>query len=162
MQNDNEPDAVTKYTPRALVAVSVVFALVFGIVAVQRPLTALENVLLQIFTLAVGLVASFVWGRQSAKSAAQEMIKPHARSAFRRLLSLYGSLSRLAAAISNSRPNPEAVSIPYSVLDKLEAIVVEQIKTADDALEDWTDLVPEDVAEVRKRMADRRTAESEQ
>jgi hypothetical protein len=156
-----EQDVVARYTPRALVGVSVIGAIVFGVVAVQRPLTALENVLLQMFTFAVGLVGSYVWGRQSARSAAREMITPHARSAFRRLLSLYGSLSRLANAIANSRPDPQAAFVSSVVLDKLEAIVVEQIKTADDALEDWSDLVPDDVAEVRRRVADRKAAENQ-
>ena len=37
------------------------------------------------------------------------------------------------------------------VLEKLEAIVVEQIATANDALEDWRDIVPEDVKELMSK-----------
>jgi hypothetical protein len=37
----------------------------------------------------------------------------------------------------------------------LEAIVAEQIWTATDALEDWRDLIPEDVEEVERRIAAR-------
>ena len=35
-------------------------------------------------------------------------------------------------------------------LAKLDAIVAEQLATADDALEDWRDIVPEDVEELTK------------
>ena len=35
-------------------------------------------------------------------------------------------------------------------LARLEAIVIEQLATADDALEDWRDIVPEDVEELTK------------
>jgi hypothetical protein len=37
-------------------------------------------------------------------------------------------------------------------LARLEAIVIEQLATADDALEDWRDIVPEDVKELRGRL----------
>ena len=36
---------------------------------------------------------------------------------------------------------------------KLEGIVVEQLTTASDALEDWRDIVPEDVEELYQRLS---------
>jgi len=36
---------------------------------------------------------------------------------------------------------------------KIEAIIAEQLVTADDALEDWRDIVPEDVKELEQRLA---------
>ena len=35
----------------------------------------------------------------------------------------------------------------------LRAIVVEQLAAADDALEEWADILPEDVAELRKEIS---------
>ena len=67
-------------------------------ITTTRTLTAVESILWQIFVLTAGLAGSFIFGRQSAKEAARKMIKPHARSAFRRLLSLYQSLRRAANA----------------------------------------------------------------
>lgn len=58
-----------------------------------RTLTGLESFFWQIFVFGVGLVGSFIFGRQSAREAAREIIKPHARSAFRRLLSISKSFS---------------------------------------------------------------------
>lgn len=135
-----------------LVVVALVIAVIFSIVATFRNLTGLENVLLQIFSLGIGLIGSYVLGKESASQAARELIKPHARSAFRRLLSLYRSLSRLAYAIQTARQvnNPDPTT--SLVLDKLEGIVIEQIATADDALEDWRDIVPEDVEELHAKL----------
>lgn len=143
-----------------MIAVAIAIAVVFGVVAKFRPLSGLENVLLQIFSLAFGLVGSYIFGRESARSAARDVIKPHARSAFRRLLSLYSSLSRLALAIQAARPASGSGFLQQTVLDKLEVMVVEQIATADDALEDWRDIVPEDVEELRAKLLDKDVMEN--
>ena len=135
-----------------LVAVALAVAIFFSIVATYRNLTGLENVLLQVFSLGIGLIGSYVLGRESASQAARELIKPHARSSFRRLLSLYRSLSRLATAIQAARQGNNPDPTTSLILDKLEGMVIEQIATADDALEDWRDIVPEDVKEIRDQL----------
>ena len=107
--------------------------------------------LLRGFAFIVGLTGSYLFGRQYAKNAAKEIVKPYARSAFRRLLSLYQSLSRVATEIKNYRITEECKSAE-TTFARLEAIVVEQLATADHALEDWRDIVPEDVAELEARL----------
>ena len=124
-------------------------AALFLYIAAERDLTTLENVLFQVFALSAGVFGSYILGKESAKDLAKELIKPHARSAFRRLISLYRSLSRLAETIQLSKVSNSEHSL---VLDKLEYIVIEQIATADDALEDWRDIVPEDVEELRSKL----------
>ena len=37
----------------------------------------------------------------------------------------------------------------FRSMAKLEAIVIEQLATADDALEDWNDIVPDEVSELK-------------
>ena len=39
------------------------------------------------------------------------------------------------------------------ILAKLEAIVIEQLSSADDAIEDWRDIVPEEVKELDQRFS---------
>lgn len=117
----------------------------------QRELTSLENTLLQVFALGLGLIGSFIFGKQSAKEAAKELIKPHARSAFRRLISLYESLSRVGYEIENYQSTNSNISEGHTMA-KLEAIVIEQLATADDALEDWNDIVPDEVSELKNRL----------
>lgn len=144
-----------KWFPAFLVLVAFVVAAFSAYIATQRTLTSLEGALLQAFGLIAGLVGSFFFGRQSAKDAARAIIKPHARSAFRRLMSLYESLSRVGREIESSLRSGGGKNGEIALV-RLEAIVIEQLATADDALEDWNDIVPEDVAELREKLGVRR------
>jgi hypothetical protein len=140
-----------------LILASIAVGAIFAVIAASRPLTNLEAVLLQSFGLGAGLVGSYIFGRQSTQKAAIELVKPHARSAFRRLWSLYQSLSRLAEVVQSEQKtrlaqgengkekNNECIAV-------VEAIILEQLSTADDALEDWRDLIPEDIEDLEKRM----------
>ena len=141
-----------RFAPFLLILISLAVAGLFSHAATTRTLTGLESVILQFFSLMAGLVGSFFFGRQSAREAAREIIKPHARSAFRRLLSLYQSLSRVADVIESSQ-NSESPEGNQVTLAKLEAIVVEQLASADDAIEDWRDIVPEEVKELDQRFS---------
>ncbi|WPD24507.1 MAG: hypothetical protein SD837_08060 [Candidatus Electrothrix scaldis] len=135
--------------PIIMVIAAFIFIALSVFISSQRNLTSLENTLLQAFGLGLGLIGSFMFGKHSAKEAAKEIINPHARSAFRRLISLYESLSRVAYAIENCHNTAESQS---HTMAKLEAIVIEQLSTADDALEDWNDIVPEEVSELKTRL----------
>ena len=75
-----------------------------------------------------------------------ELISPHARSAFRRVTALYNSLYRLSTRIE--RLNSDK---PDNRLDLIQALVDEQIATGQDAIEDWRDIVPEEVEEIERR-----------
>lgn len=112
-----------------------------------RTLTAVEGTLWQIFVLAAGLAGSFIFGQQSAK-----INKLHARSAFRNLLSLYQSL-RLAATQIKTARSSESHEDTQVILARVDATITSQIMTADNALEDWRDIVPEDVEELEHRLS---------
>lgn len=143
---------IEQWLPFLLILVAFAIAGFSIFIANQRSLTSLENTLLQAFSLAFGLIGSFYFGKQSTKDAAKEIIKPHARSAFRRLISLYESLSRVGIEIEKSKESQsETITIA-----KMEAIIVEQLATADDALEDWRDIVPEEVEELRSALTIRK------
>ena len=134
-----------------LVLIAVGISVLVVYTTTTRILTAVESTIWQVFILTVGLAGSFIFGRQSAKQAAREIIKPHARSAFRRLVSLYESLSRASTEIQ-SLDNSESPEDYRVTIGKLDAIVTEQLSTADDALEDWRDIVPEDVEELKQKL----------
>ena len=70
------------------------------------------------------------------------MVKPHARSALLRLSSLYQGLAR-AAEVIDSAQQPEPQEDYQVTLARLQEIVGGQLLTADDALEDWRDILPE-------------------
>lgn len=117
-------------------------------IASSRQLTPLENTLFQILILAAGLSGSFIAGRNSSLQAARDMIRPHARSAFRRLFSMNRSLQTLSAMISEMRRDK-----PDQRLDTIQFLVNEQIWTGQDSLADWSDIIPEDIAEIERRQA---------
>jgi hypothetical protein len=138
-----------------LIVLAIVLSVTFIYISSARKLSDLENTLFQTLSLGLGLFGSYKVG--SSREAAKEIIKPYAKSAFRRLFSLYRSLSRVAGVIEKSRPTNEDGKVDPSVLYILEAIVTEQLDTADDALEDWRDIVPEEVEEVRSRVEAKRS-----
>ena len=118
-------------------------------IAEKRDLTQLEIIFFQILILSTSLIGSYQIGRQTAKDIAREMIKPHAKSAFRRGMSLYRTLSRVAGVIAATDPKNDALKLTL-----IEGIVVEQINTADDALADWQEVIPESTDELRRKMHD--------
>lgn len=141
------------------IVLSVATAAMFIAIASIRALTGLENTLLQVISLGLGLIGSYMLGRESSKEMAYALVKPHAKSAFRRLLSLYSSISRLGVAIQESRIQLETDGSSSYVLDKLQAIVIEQISTADDALEDWKDILPEELDKLKTAVLARETGD---
>lgn len=98
-------------------------------------------------------MASWRIGRAAAMDAAQETMRLHARPAFRTALILYESLSRLSLQIHASNEERQD-----SRLETVESIVNEQIEIGRSALEDWRDIVPEDVAEIESRWSKRRNS----
>lgn len=83
----------------ALLGLSVVIAVAAVIVSAIRPLTGVENTMLWVVALIASIAGSYLFSEQSAKAAAQDVLKPVARSAFRRVLNLYASMDRLARAL---------------------------------------------------------------
>lgn len=144
----------TKYIIPVLIGLGILALIILVVIAATRDLSGLESVLLQIILLAIGSSISFFAGQQAVEKAA----KPHARSAFRRLISLYNGLSRAAKAIESSQRS-ESDEDYQVLLARLREIVAHQLITADDALEDWRDIVSEDVKELKKDLQSDNTTE---
>ena len=127
--------------------ISLMLVLLYAYIAMERALTGIDVIVIQILALFTGLAGSYILGRRSLRDSISEMIEPHARSAFRRLISLYRSISRVATIIDSEELKDDA-----SKLNVIRAIVVEQITTADDALADWQDIVPKSVEKMRTEL----------
>lgn len=150
-----------------LVLASAALAIVTVLVAVQEKPNKLATGILQAVTMVLGVVGSFILGRDQSREAAREIVRPHAKSAFRRTANLYGALGRQQRAIASQREALAAVSTGGAGAEKvalahvmfslqgLELMVLEQIKTADDAMEDWRDLVPDEVKAIEEQARDR-------
>ena len=143
-----------KYIVPVLIGLGILALIILVVIAAIRDLSSLESVFLQIILLAIGSGISFFAGQQSVEKAA----KPHARSAFRRLISLYNGLSRAATAIESSQRS-ESNEDYQVLLARLREIVAHQLITADNALDDWNDIVPEDVEELKQKLQSDNTTE---
>lgn len=155
-----------------LIGGSVVFVVAMLVYSAMKdpPLTEVELLLFQIVIFGLGMAGSYLFGRSSAEQAARDVVRPHAISAFRRVVSLYEALRRFVVTIENQRSRlvggPFASSderIPSVQVDSaMELFIVqitEQIGTANDAVDDWRDIVPDEVERVEKALQQRRQAE---
>ena len=125
-------------------------------VSAVRPLSTLELVLWQILSLAVGLFASYRFGQNAAREAARDVVRPHARSTARHLVSLWSSLYRLSKRVEDFR----SVREDYR-LEIIQAIIEEQIPISNSAVEDWRDIVAEDIEEILEAGAEQRRADQD-
>ena len=130
----------------ALLAGCLVAAGAFVGLSWLRAPTPFETVLFQIVILITGLLGSYMYGKNSAADAARDVIRPHARSAFRRVFSLYKSLYNMSDRIETMRSDD-----PDPRLDVIKTAVDEQISAGQDALEDWRDIIEDDVDEILAR-----------
>ena len=103
----------------ALACLCGAFVIAFLYVSSQDALSPLEAVLFQIVILATGVGASYLFSQRSARAEAEQLVKPHARSAFRRVMSLYSGLFYLKTVI-DERPNSEDAG---RVVEIIEAVV---------------------------------------
>lgn len=115
---------------------SLLFAIAMVAVSTQRALTTVEGTLFQIVSLGLGIV----WAEQQG----QRKGLPHSKSAFRRILSLYKSLARIRTHIQGMPTHFEIDQEATQALHMLDSIVEEQLSTAEDAIEDWKELLPDE------------------
>ena len=138
-----------------LIFVALAVSAIVVYISTTRALTAEESIIWQVFALTAGLAGSFIFGRQSAREAAKEILKPHARGAARYLVSLYKSISRARSVAAVELPQGFESYQHYSVIRAyLIAIFTEQLATADDALENWRDILEEEVEDLIQKLQD--------
>lgn len=130
------------------------------VIAKDRALTPLETALMSGASLVLGVIASWLFGRVLG----QESIKPQARSALRRVVTIADGLERVRALIrqgkrdvaldEQNRENMGAhlnALVADMTLRGLDAVVSEQIAAAKDAIQDWGDILPEEAQQLREQ-----------
>ena len=155
---------VTGPTTRVLLLLgSFVAMLVFFVLAVHtastRDTTALENTLLQFFGIAAGAVFSWLIGDGTGRRGAEKELRSRAAPAFRRVVRLYEGHTRLIVQTDELLKNLKRgatdgkveVGLVEAAMRTIRVQVSEQIGTSNDAMEDWRDLAPEEVAELEER-----------
>jgi len=155
-----EKQKISQWIWPGVIGLVVLVATTFSVLLAST-LNLSSDVLLQFIFLAIGCGVSYWVGKTSVRKAAEEIVKPHAKSAFRRLLSLYENLSRAANVIQSEKVSDSQENYQVT-LARLEEIVATQLITADHALEDWNDIVPEEVEELKQKLQSNGTKEVEQ
>ena len=118
------------YVP--LLTIFAIAAIAFIMLNAFRNMSGVENTLFQVLISGTGLLGSYTFGKHSAKAGALDVVKPHARAGFRRVLSLYNSLYRLSSTIEELKGEG-----PDHRLNLIQTLVHEHIATGKDAIEDW-------------------------
>ena len=130
-----------------LVVGAIVLAVVFISASVSRDLTTLEVIALQVMVLFLTLFGSFIGGRQLAHASADQSLRGHAKSAFRRVVSLYRGLGRVAEIAAEPGVDPK------TALAVIEESVRVHMDTVDDALADWRELVPQEIETLHRSIS---------
>jgi hypothetical protein len=120
-----------KIVPLAIVSGAIALAIAMVIVSAIRSLSTLELMLWQVVSLALGIYGSYRFGQSSARDAARDVVKPHARAAVRRIVSLRDSLYRLSRRVQTYQLQDEDPR--FSVI---QAVIQEQIPAGRAAVED--------------------------
>ena len=125
----------------------------------MRAFTSLESFFWQLFGISLGFAGSAWGGRKSISGKNREINKPSARSAFRRLRSLYLSFSQVAHTLEAAQ-HSDTFEKYKDAFAEIRGIVFMQLAAADDAMEEWKDIVPEDVEELYQGLsADNKTGD---
>jgi hypothetical protein len=137
----------------ALIALAGFSSVLFVNKASERKLSDLENIQFQIITMSIGLTGSYLLGGVTAREAAEDVVRPHAKSAFRRVMALYASLARLHITMDKVKPTLVATPQAIAAIERFQDLVTEQINTSGNTIDDWGDLVPDEVAKVKEQSA---------
>ena len=139
-----------KWTEIGLICSIVLLILFIVYTSSTGGLNSLNNVVLQIVLAGISIYT----GRRSI----QQVTKPHAQSAVRRLSTLCRALYSAAYLIHPSQR--QGINTDYEVLlARLQEIISWQLSAAIDALKDWSDFASEDVAKTVKEFEPDNTTE---
>ena len=137
-----------------LIAIALSLIVLMLYLSTLRSLSTLELLLFQLITLSLSLLGAYLFGINAKRKSQEWALKQYARAAFRRVLTLYRSLVRMAGFLARKDTDEESSVDVRVILASLRATVVEQIGTLHDALEDWRDVIPTDVEDIEEKLVD--------
>lgn len=145
------------------IATTIVFAVLLGttVLLTRAGATNTENALWQFILFGVAAYLSYYFGKKSIKAGVNEVLRSHGRKSVRRIENLAAGIGDYATVIDKEGAAFEDVArrnrgkVPlYDAAHSLSVIrsqIDGEIRTAADAIEDWRDLVPEEVRELEQR-----------
>lgn len=152
----------------AAVGGGIVVAIVFVVQASRRPPDAFEVAVFQIVTLVLSFSGALILGGVTSEAEATRRVRQQAKPAFRRLVSILTGLGHIAEATDAARvfltvksaDNDGRVEVGHVeyALDQVAARVKAELEVAPFAIDDWEDLAPDEVRELKKEAVDRESA----
>lgn len=146
------------------VVVGVILLVATVYVSSRRSTTVTEQALWTFIMFAIGILTSYFFGRQSVRSAAEEMVRTQARSATRRLRTLGFGIQGIGAKLEIGQSAADAIansnggSVPIdhlALMTKMTYLDINaQMQVVIDALEDWREFDPSIVHELKQERAD--------
>jgi hypothetical protein len=108
--------------------------------------------------LILGLWSSYVLGQSSVTAGD---VRPRVRGSYRRMATLYGQLYGLTRLVGNERDaldrdSEGARERAVASLGFIEFSIGQNLSVVADAMEDWADMVPDEVSDLRRQMLEAR------
>lgn len=139
-----------------------------GLLAATIILTSREEVsqyeqgLLQFILFAAGALLTWIFGRNSVRAEAESLIQRDGKKAIRRIVNLAagiqdfgGVLERQATGVI-ATANGDGMVTVTTVEASFQALadhIPGQLRTLEDAIQDWRDIVPDEVAQLEAQAA---------
>lgn len=162
---------IRRWFPYGAAGAGLVVLLVLTIVVTSKEdTTNTESALWTFILFGIGIALSFYFGRKSINEAATELVRPQARGAARRLVTLGFGVGEFRPLIERHRRQAQAEAdgrgtVPLSnvelAYDVLLGHMQMQIWSISDALEDWREFEPEIVNQLEENLRDVRRARTE-
>ena len=128
----------------ATVAVVAVVAVTFFLP--EYPSDPIIPTILQVLILIISIASTHLIAQQSVSVAAQDFIRERAKSALRRIRSISHSHLLLFSEINTGRQGRSA----QELLRLVHFALTYEMKLLDDAVEDWRDILPEDLKSIEE------------
>jgi hypothetical protein len=130
-------------------------AVLAACVLVLAAVSLLQNFvagLLEVVLLILGLWGSYVLGQSSIGGGD---VRPRARGSYRRMATLHAQLYALTGLIAKARDgfirgDSDVRERAISSLEFIEFAVGQNLSVISDAMEDWADMVPDEVNDLRR------------
>jgi hypothetical protein len=117
---------------------------------------------LNVVLLLISLFGSYVIGRSTTSTSD---VRPHAKKAFRRVVTHYRALAAVPALIESqramlaeqaARTDDDVVPMAFvqNALWVVDFQINQQLATVNDAMEDWRDIVPDEVEAVEREASE--------
>jgi hypothetical protein len=138
-----------------------VVLLILTIVVTGNPKsTSLENGLLQFISFVFSTAIALAIGYFSAREQGRELVQPHGRKAVRRIVTLGSGIQSFGEILAAERTRMErqaeqSGSVTLSEVETTFTVLASQIdgqlRTVGDAIEDWRDVVPDEVRAIEEQ-----------